>query len=207
VLQIISINHHHRQPECLRSPLQEEARGREKEHHQVYILPERALSSAHTTAPSIAHSTETTAQSIPHSSETTAPLNALHWDYHKLTPHRPFKCNQRRTSMSTCYRISKALSDGTHNPRTTPVASLSSPCSSDCPTISHWWVYKSRLNLHRMHPSPAQAEDHHSQDQEHNRAIGTHVWTILHAQLCQPSLLYPIHQRLLTLHLCFGPPR
>jgi len=52
---------------------------------------------------------------------------------------------------------------------------------------------QSGLNVHRMHPGPAQAEDHQSQDQEHNKAIGTRVWTILHTHLLRPPLLYPIH--------------
>jgi len=65
--------------------------------------------------------------------------HALHRDYHKLTAHHLSECSQHRTSMSTCHRISKAHSDASHNLRITPVASLSSPHSSYCPIISHWW--------------------------------------------------------------------
>jgi len=74
-------------------------------------------------------------------------------------------CSQHSTSMSTCHRISKAHSDASHHLRISTVASPSSPHSSYCPTISHRWVYKRRLNVHCMYPGQAHAEDHESQDQ------------------------------------------
>jgi hypothetical protein len=131
---------------------------------------------------------------------------ALHWSYYILTPDRHLKCRQNHTSMSTCHPISNTLSRSSHNLRITTVASPSSPHWSFWRMISHWWVYTCWLNVHHIHPGPVQAE-HQSQDQEHNKAIGTCVWTNLHAHLCRTSLPYPIHRRLYTLHLCFGPPR
>jgi len=132
---------------------------------------------------------------------------ALHRAYYKLTPHRLSKCNQHRNSKSTYHRISKA----TYNLRFTTVAPPPSPHSSHCPTISHCRIYKRWLNLHRMHSGEAQAQTHQSQDQAHYKAISTHtfgwMWTILHAHLRWPSLLYPIHWWLHTIHLRFGPSR
>ena len=44
--------------------------------------------------------------------------------------------------MSTGHRISKAHLEVSNNLRITTVALPSSPHSSYCPTISHWWVFK-----------------------------------------------------------------
>jgi len=77
---------------------------------------------------------------------------ALHWASNMLTPHCLSKCSQHCTSMFTCHRISKAHSEASLNVKMTTVASTSSPHSSYCPTISHWWVYKWWHYVHCMHP-------------------------------------------------------
>jgi len=63
------------------------------------------------------------------------------------------------------------------------------------------------VDITGIHPRPAQAEDHQSQDHDHTKPIGTRVLTILQAWLCWPSQLYPIHRHVHMLHLCLGPLR
>ena len=152
---------HSLQQVCLRSPLQEGERGREKEHHRVHIPPYHQsrtpprLPQAHRTPPLWVQP---------------APYLNVHLPPYFQSPLRCLSQSQNHT------------------------------CGIAVQPTFILLPYNFSL-----------VEDHQRQDQAHNKAIGTCtfgcVWTILNAQLSQPSLLYPIHRRLHTLHLCLDPPR